>query len=137
MTRWSDGERKAWVKKMKGHLLNGEFQSVQSAVEELCRGRKAKKIRKQLPYLIDNSARLRYSVFRKRHIPIGSGAVESCVRRVVNLRLKGNGIFWTLETAEGLLHLRAQMLSGRWDKFVKTLLEPHLLWSLEGEKLAA
>jgi len=137
VTRWSDGERKAWVKKMKGHLLNDEFQSVQSAVEELCRGRKAKKIRKLLPYLIDNSARLRYSVFRKRHIPIGSGAVESCVRRVVNLRLKGNGIFWTLETAEGILHLRAQMLSGRWDKFVKTLLEPHLLWSLEGEKVAA
>jgi hypothetical protein len=28
-------------------------------------------------------------------LPIGSGAVESGIRRVVNLRLKGNGIFWT------------------------------------------
>lgn len=137
VSRWSDIQRKDWVKRMKGHLLNDEFQKVSDAIEELCLGRKAKKIRRLLPYLTDNQARLRYSNFRKQRIPIGSGAVESCVRRIINLRLKGNGIFWTLETAEGVLHLRAQMLSGRWEHFVKTVLEPSPLWSVEPEKLAA
>ena len=70
-----------------------------------------------------------YADFLKKKIPIGSGAVESCVRRVVNLRLKGNGIFWTLETAEGVLHLRAQLLSGHWDTFVKQVLQPKQLWA--------
>lgn len=27
-------------------------------------------------------------------MPIGSGAIESLIRQVVNLRLKGNGKFW-------------------------------------------
>src|ERR1017187_6846778 len=135
--RWSDGQRKVWVKEMKRHLLDGKFQVVQEAIEELCRGCKAKKIRKLLPYLTDNVDRLQYCDFRKKKIPIGSGAVESCVRRIINLRLKGNGIFWTLETAEGVLHLRAQMLSGRWDSFIKTVLQPHFLWSIEREQTAA
>ena len=135
--RWSDGQRKVWVKEMKRHLLDGKFQLVLEAIEELCRGSKAKKIRKLLPYLTDNADRLQYCDFKKKKIPIGSGAVESCVRRIINLRLKGNGIFWTLETAEGVLHLRAQMLSGRWDSFVKAVLQPHFLWSIEQELTAA
>jgi ribosomal protein L29 len=127
--RWSDTESKDWLKKMKRHLLNGRHQKVVEAIEELCKGRKAKKIRKLLPYFTDHAARMSYSDFLKRKIPIGSGAVESCVRRVVNLRLKGNGIFWTLETAEGVLHLRAQLLSGHWDTFVKQVLQPKQLWA--------
>ena len=119
-----------------GAPFEGRFQSVQTAIQELCRGRKAKNNRKLLPYLTDNAARFRYSDFRKRNIPIGSGAIESCVRRIINLRLKGNGIFWTVQTAEGVLHLRAQMLSGRWDKFVKTIMEPRMLWSLELKETA-
>ncbi len=66
--------------------------------------------------------------------PLGSGAVESCVRRVVNLRLKGNGIFWCPESAEGVLHLRAQLLCGRWNQFVKTVLRPRQLWDLDPTK---
>jgi ribosomal protein L29 len=141
VNRWSDGQRKDWLKKLKGHLLKGRFQRVVEAIEELCRGRKAKKIRKLLPYFTEHADRMRYSDFLKRRVPIGSGAVESCVRRVVNLRLKGNGIFWTLESAEGVLHLRAQLLSGHWDIFVKTVLQSQHLWSISGpvehEKIAA
>ena len=57
---------------------------------------------------------LRYPLFRRRGAPLGSGAIESAVRRVVNLRLKGNGILWYEDNAEGMLALRAAALSGRW-----------------------
>ncbi len=59
---------------------------------------------------------LRYQRYRAAGHPIGSGAVESAVRRVVNLRMKGPSVFWTEEHAEGILHLRAQSKSGRWDE---------------------
>jgi hypothetical protein len=39
-------------------------------------------------------------------LPIGSGAVESLIRQVIKLRLKGNGKFWLPENAEIILHGR-------------------------------
>ncbi len=47
---------------------------------------------------------------------IGSGAVESAIRRVINLRMKAPGTFWKEDTAEIFLYLRSQMISGRWDQ---------------------
>ena len=35
---------------------------------------------------------------------------------MVNLRLKGNGILWYAENAEGMLALRAAALTGRWQE---------------------
>ena len=64
----------------------------------------------------------RYATFRRRSLPIGSGAVESAVRRVVNLRLKGASITWTEEHAEGIIHLRAHAKSGRWRELERVVL---------------
>jgi hypothetical protein len=60
--------------------------------------------------------RLRYDVFRSWRLPMGSGAIESTIRRVINLRLKGNSIYWTEENAEAVFQLRAAVVSGRWDE---------------------
>ena len=48
--------------------------------------------------------------------PLGSGAVESAVRRVINLRLKGSGIYWREENDKAMLMLRAAALTGRWEE---------------------
>ena len=60
--------------------------------------------------------RLRYAVFRSWRLPMGSGAIESTIRRVINLRLKGNSMYWTEENAEAVFQLRAAVVSGRWDE---------------------
>ena len=57
---------------------------------------------------------LDYATYRRRRLPLGSGAIESAIRRVINLRLKGNSIFWEEENAEGMLQVRGLVLSGRW-----------------------
>src|SRR5207244_771273 len=57
---------------------------------------------------------LNYAQYRRRHLPLGSGAIESAIRRVINLRMKGNSIFWEEENAEGMLLLRSLVLSRRW-----------------------
>jgi len=56
-----------------------------------------------------------YATYRQRGLPMGSGAIESAIRRVINLRLKGNSVFWEEENAEGMLQIRGLALSGRWD----------------------
>jgi hypothetical protein len=58
---------------------------------------------------------LDYARFRRRGVPLGSGAIESAIRRVINLRLKGNSISWYEQNAEGMLLLRCLVLSNRWD----------------------
>jgi hypothetical protein len=59
---------------------------------------------------------LDYGRYRRRGVPLGSGAIESAIRRVINLRLKGNSISWYEENAEGMLLLRCLVLSHRWDE---------------------
>lgn len=66
-----------------------------------------------------DAQRTRYATFRRRGIPLGSGAIESAVRRVINLRLKGNGITWYEENAEAMAAMRAAALTDRWEETLK------------------
>ena len=73
---------------------------------------------REIGYLIRHSGagRLRYDCFRCRGVPLGSGAIESTIRRVLNLRLKGTSLFWEESNAEAVIQLRAAVLSGRWEE---------------------
>jgi len=118
----SQKQRESWLNKQRKRLKQGKLSLVLSDLESLCRGRRATKIRKEIDYLEKHAHRLRYDQFKKAGIPLGSGAVESAIRRVVNLRMKGNGIFWVPQNAERMLFLRCQLLSGRWQAFIQALL---------------
>lgn len=73
---------------------------------------------REIGYLVRHSeaGRLRYDCFRCRGVPLGSGAIESTIRRVLNLRLKGTSLFWEESNAEAVIQLRAAVLSGRWEE---------------------
>jgi hypothetical protein len=64
-----------------------------------------------------------YRGLRARGLPMGSGAIESAIRRVVNLRLKGNGLLWYEENAEAMLVLRAAALTDRWQELLEHVRE--------------
>ena len=112
---WSSKQRKSWVRKHRNLLLQGHVDKVISAVKAICRGRSSKAIRTQMEYFVKNSARMAYARLRELKMPIGSGSVESAIRRVVNLRLKGPCIFWCKENAEAILLLRCYWKAGRWN----------------------
>jgi hypothetical protein len=61
---------------------------------------------------------MRYVTLEARKLSIGSGQVESAVRRVINLRFKAPGSFWRETTVSGLMHLRAAFKAGRWDEII-------------------
>ncbi len=76
-------------------------------ITELAKGRRRKAVLKKLNYFTKHRAHLGYDRLRQDKLPIGSGAIESPFRRVVNLRLKSAATFWKEATAEAMLVLRA------------------------------
>ena len=89
---------------------------VQEALRALATTHRSKAIPRALGYVETHTHRMRYVTLERRQLPIGSGQVESAVRRVVNLRFKAPGSFWLETTVSGLMHLRAAFKAGRWDE---------------------
>ena len=103
-------------------LRAGQSPIVIAALEKLAVGQLADSpVWREINYLTRHSeaGRLRYNCFRSRGVPLGSGAIESTIRRVINLRLKGNSVFWTEGNAEAVFQLRAAVVSGRWEEIVE------------------
>jgi len=69
------------------------------------------------------AGRLSYPSFRRQGLPCGSGAIESSIRRVINLRLKSNAMFWKSNNAESMLQVRCQVVPDRWDAAMVELAE--------------
>ena len=100
-------------------LKKGKSRAVLQELEALAEGSPADSaVWREIRYLRKHAEarRLRYDVFRSWRLPMGSGAIESTIRRVINLRLKGNSMYWTEENAEAVFQLRAAVVSGRWDE---------------------
>jgi hypothetical protein len=112
---WSVKARTRWRTQQRRLLLRGEVEQVIAAVRDMGRGRNNKAIRKHRDYFIKNQRRMAYAQLLAMKLPIGSGAIESTVRRVVNLRLKGPSLFWCRANAEAILLLRSYYKAGRWE----------------------
>ena len=104
---WRAKARSRWRNQQRRLLRRGEVERVIAAVRDICRGRNSKAMRTHRDYFIKNQSRMAYAKLMGMKLPIGSGAIESTVRRVVNLRLKGASIFWCRASAEAILLLRS------------------------------
>jgi len=116
---WDAEQRQRWVKRARKHLDAGRIDRVVEEIQSLRVGRRGKAVGKCIGYFQTHASRMAYADFRAAGITIGSGAVESGVRRVVNLRMKGNSTYWLEEHAEEVLHLRSHLRAGRWDDMVR------------------
>ena len=119
-------ERKAWFQKSRKVLKKGKALTlVQEMDKFIARAAEhdSKILAKQRDYLLRayREGRLNYSKVLARKLPIGSGAIESLIRQVVNLRMKGNSKFWLKENAEIMLHLRCQWIAGNWHNFCNSI----------------
>jgi len=118
----ADGQREELYKRLRGLLKTGNSCIVIDELETLAvREAQDSSVWREIRYLTKHSdaGRLRYNCFRCRGVPMGSGAIESTIRRTINLRLKGNGIYWTEDNAEAVFQLRAAVVSGRWEEILE------------------
>jgi hypothetical protein len=117
----AEGQRQELYKQLRGLLKEGKSRLVLRELKALAENEfDDSPAWREIRYLTKhfNAGRLRYNCFRCRGVPMGSGAIESTIRRVINLRLKGNGIYWTEDNAEAVFQLRAAVLSGRWEQIL-------------------
>ncbi len=96
-------------------LWEGNIDGIADLVRDRLPGkRKALKaaLKKLNDYFGDHS-KFQYHTFSEQGLPTGSGTVESAIRRVINLRIKGTGLFWKKENAENIILLRSLALTGK------------------------
>lgn len=123
-------EADEWGRLQRAQLLAGEAEAVCQAVSELPVTQapqpvEAYQVMRQVErYLRERLPQVAYADFVAQGYPIGSGAVESANKRVVEMRLKGAGMHWTVANANALLALRGVLCSQRWDAGWQAL-SPH------------
>ena len=134
-------ERQRVFKKLRKWLKAGSWRKVVRELTSLTMDAELAQVPKTSPVWTEidyvkrhgQAGHLDYATYRRRGLPLGSGAIESTIRRVINLRMKGNSIFWKEENAEAMLVLRGLVLSGRWKTTFAEITESmarnrHLQW---------
>ena len=140
----SDTARMPLYRQHRTLLRNGQWRRVVEELSELAADEPNNvKLPTEIAYLRKHgeAGRLSYVQFRKVGLPIGSGGIESSIRRVINLRLKSNGMFWGDPQAETMLQVRAQVISNRWDQRLQEMRElsrqdGHLDWNWDPQPMS-
>ena len=118
----TNSERQQWFKKARKTLNKGQTLNLIRNMDEFISGAIGERLKillRERNYILKAYRRrlLKYNEVASRKLPLGSGAVESLIRQVVNLRMKGNSKFWLQDNAEIMLHLCCQWIAKSWDNF--------------------
>jgi len=98
----------AWQQARRDDLFLGETQKL---IEPLERAG----LTTQADYFRQHARRMQYQEFHEQDYPLGSGTVESGIKRFKH-RLSGPGMRWSRPAAERMLVLRAAVLSDTFDQ---------------------
>ncbi len=110
------------MKRAKNLLFKGDAEGILEMFKSTFKlTEKSKAVKKIEGYFLGNKKRLQYETIRNKKLPIGSGLIESAIRRVINLRLKAPGSFWKLPFAETMLYIRSLLLYGRWEFYLENV----------------
>lgn len=77
---------------------------------------KEEKYQKLMTYISNNAIRMNYPNYIKKGLLIGSGAIESAHRTVLQKRMKQSGQRWSKRGLRNIINLRVVKMSGYWDK---------------------
>jgi len=112
------GTEKQWVNEQKGLLLQSEVLSVIQNIEQLAGH--TKEAQQLIAYYESNQERMDYKRYKAMGCGlIGSGAIESAHRTVVQKRMKQSGQRWSIQGAQHMLHLRVIRKNQQWHKIIQ------------------
>ncbi len=115
---WGEGSCQVapWVEAAKEGLAGGELEELLTQWKDL-QAQDPAGFACELTYFGNQRRRMKYDEYRAAGYPIGSGAVESANRHLVGVRVKQAGMRWLEQGIKGVLALRAQLRSGRWNQW--------------------
>lgn len=104
-----------WVAQMRSHL---EYNLVGTVIAELERWAPQREAHRelraaQLTFFQGNRERMQYQTYLAQGYMVGSGAIESRCKQLVQRRLHEGGMHWREQTAEAVLAIRASLHSTR------------------------
>jgi hypothetical protein len=110
-----------WFEQLRHRLRRGSVQSLIRQFTALSRYRATPetalpKLRRLRHYLSAHLDHLRYPLFKRLGLPIGSGMVESACKWLIQQRFKGTGMRWSEPGFNHLLHLRLAWCNHRFDR---------------------
>ena len=114
---WPDDSPRqhTWMQAQETALWAGDVAAVQHALADLQTGAPQTDVDAAVTYLKNHQHRMAYATYRDRGLPCGSGRIESTVKQVVTMRLKGPGMRWSADGVARVAHLRAVLLSKQWE----------------------
>ena len=127
-TNWCKGTSVSWFKKMRRALKDGAIELVCKHLRSIADKPGGGEAEDHIDYFERNADRMQYPTLRKEGLASGSGAVESAIRRVVNMRSKHNSTYWKPENAEKMLMLRGYLKAGRFDGLWTWLEDARTAW---------
>lgn len=108
-------QSQAWLKGQSHRLKQEGPKELLCELEKLQRKHPhAEVFSSNLAYLKKRTPQMQYPLFQAQGWPIGSGAVESGNKLVVEARLKGAGMHWDENHVNPMLAIRNILCSGRW-----------------------
>jgi len=104
----------AWAEPLKDALYERGAPAILAALDALVPPGPAAAdvLRRERAYFADNATRMDYPRYVAAQLPIGSGAVESLCKTLIEAREKGAGMRWTQAGAQAVATLRAVRASG-------------------------
>jgi len=111
-------KRSEYMKIIGETLKRDGIAEVLEMLDKIPRKSKIKEAKYQtlLTYVNNNKKRMDYPKYLKLGLLIGSGAIESAHRTVLQKRLKQAGQRWSKEGLKNIISLRVLNMSGYWDK---------------------
>ncbi len=108
-----------WLTARLADLDAGDIETLVTETDRLCPhlpDDTARETTKALAYFKTNAHRMRYAYFREHGMFIGSGTVEAGCKAVIGQRLKLSGMRWNIPGATGILTLRCEQASNRFER---------------------
>jgi len=117
---FSDKEQgKQWAKEQSSLLLESEVVRVINNIELLIEPRNKAVADKLIAYYESNKKRMDYKRYQQMGTGIiGSGAIESAHRTLVQNRMKLSGQRWSKSGAQNMLNLKTVYLNKQWNKVI-------------------
>jgi hypothetical protein len=135
---WGDGTEttKEWLSKqlhtLKHEGPTGVLAELRTLVQE---HPELPELGDSLAYLEKREAHMQYPMCLAQGWPMGSGAVESGNKVVVEARLKGAGMHWARDNVNPMLALRNALCSGRWAEACSRILTQQHQHALQARQL--
>lgn len=104
---------KAWIDLQKERLMEGKHQEVVKAVKSVKEVDKKEKAM-VVKYLMNNKEQMQYEKYIGKGYMIGSGAIESAHRSVIQSRMKLSGQHWSEKGADKMILFRTAFASGKY-----------------------